>query len=134
MVRIGTSVKEIIDYCGGIVGDDVTVKMGGPMMGSPLTDTDVPVIKGSNGILAVGTDHTVEEECIKCGRCVDVCPMELEPLNFAKLADAGDAETLQSIHIMDCFECGCCQYICSSKIPLVTKIRAGKSLVRGLKK
>ena len=134
VVRIGTSVKEIIDYCGGIVGDDVTVKMGGPMMGSPLTDTDVPVIKGSNGILAVGTDHTVEEECIKCGRCVDVCPMELEPLNFAKLADAGDAEALQSIHIMDCFECGCCQYICSSKIPLVTKIRAGKSLERGLKK
>ena len=103
-------------------------------MGFPLTDEEVPVIKGTNGVIAIDTDHTKEEECIKCGRCVDVCPMELEPLNFAKLADAGDAEALQSIHIMDCFECGCCQYICSSKIPLVTKIRAGKSLVRGLKK
>ena len=134
VVRIGTSVKEIIDYCGGIVGDDVTVKMGGPMMGSPLTDTDVPVIKGSNGILAVGTDHTVEEECIKCGRCVDVCPMELEPLcTLRSWRTTGTAEGLQSIHIMDCIECRCCEYICSSKIPLVTKIKAGKTLVRGMK-
>ena len=129
MVKIGTSVKALIDYCGGITGEDVTVKMGGPMMGFPLTDEEVPVIKGTNGVIAIDTDHTKEEECIKCGRCVDVCPMELAPLNFAKYVKEGDAQALLDNHIRDCFECGCCQYICSSKIPLVERIRTGKKMI-----
>lgn len=133
MVKIGTSVKALIDYCGGIAGEDVTVKMGGPMMGFPLTDEDVPVIKGTNGIIAIDTDHTKEEECIKCGRCVDVCPMELAPLNFAKYVKEGNAQALLDNHIRDCFECGCCQYICSSKIPLVERIRTGKKMIMEVK-
>ncbi|WP_330579108.1 electron transport complex subunit RsxC [Bilifractor porci] len=133
MVKIGTSVKTLIDYCGGIAGEDVTVKMGGPMMGFPLTDEDVPVIKGTNGIIAIDIDHTKEEECIKCGRCVDVCPMELAPLNFAKYVKEGNAQALLDNHIRDCFECGCCQYICSSKIPLVERIRTGKKMIMEVK-
>ena len=133
MVKIGTSVKALIDYCGGITGEDVTVKMGGPMMGFPLTDEDVPVIKGTNGVIAIDTDHTKEEECIKCGRCVDVCPMELAPLNFAKYVKEGNAQALMDNHIRDCFECGCCQYICSSKIPLVERIRTGKKMIMEVK-
>ena len=133
MVKIGTSVKALIDYCGGITGEDVTVKMGGPMMGFPLTDEEVPVIKGTNGVIAIDTDHTKEEECIKCGRCVDVCPMELAPLNFAKYVKEGDAQALLDNHIRDCFECGCCQYICSSKIPLVERIRTGKKMIMEVK-
>ena len=133
MVKIGTSVKALIDYCGGISGEDVTVKMGGPMMGFPLTDEEVPVIKGTNGVIAIDTDHTKEEECIKCGRCVDVCPMELAPLNFAKYVKEGDAQALLDNHIRDCFECGCCQYICSSKIPLVERIRTGKKMIMEVK-
>lgn len=133
MVKIGTSVKTLIDYCGGITGEDVTVKMGGPMMGFPLTDEEVPVIKGTNGVIAIDTDHTKEEECIKCGRCVDVCPMELAPLNFAKYVKEGDAQALLDNHIRDCFECGCCQYICSSKIPLVERIRTGKKMIMEVK-
>ena len=134
LVKLGTSVQEIIDHCGGVTIDDVTLKMGGPMMGAPITDTNVPIIKGSNGIIAIAADHTEPQECIKCGRCVDVCPMELKPLKFYKYAALGDAEKLLAENIMDCFSCKCCEYICSSKIPLVSTIAYGKSLVAPLLK
>ncbi len=133
IVKIGTNTKDLIDYCGGITGDDVTVKAGGPMMGFVLSDTNVPIMKGSNGIIAVETDHTVEQPCIKCGRCVDVCPMELSPLYFAKYADEENWQGMKDKNVMDCVECRCCEYICSSKIPLVSKIKAGKAVVRGMK-
>jgi electron transport complex protein RnfC len=133
IVKIGTSTKELIDYCGGITGEDVTIKAGGPMMGFVLSDTDVPIMKGSNGIIAVETDHTAEQPCIKCGRCVDVCPMELSPLYFAKYADEQKWLEMKEKNVMDCVECRCCEYICSSKIPLVTKIKAGKNAIRGMK-
>ena len=134
IVKIGTNVQDIIDYNGGTIGDDVTIKMGGPMMGAVLKDTEVPIIKGSNGIIAIPTVHAEPTECIKCGRCMDVCPMELAPLNFAKYTDEGNAQALLDNHIMDCFSCKCCEYICSSKIPLVAKIAAGKGLVMPLLK
>ena len=134
MVKIGTDVQSLIDYCGGITGEDVTLKMGGPMMGAPISDTHVPIIKGSNGVIAIATDHTEPQECIKCGRCADVCPMELKPLKFYKYAALGDAEKLLAENIMDCFSCKCCEYICSSKIPLVSTIAYGKSLVAPLLK
>ena len=117
--------------CGGIQGDDVLVKAGGPMMGFPQTTLDTPIMKGSNGIIAIDPDHSEPSECIKCGRCVDVCPMELKPLYFAKLAT--DPVALKEKNIMDCMECRCCEYICSSKIPLVTMIKMGKNAVRGMK-
>ena len=87
IVKIGTNVKELIDYCGGTTEEDVLIKMGGPMMGFALDDLNVPMMKGSNGIIAIDTDETEPVACIKCGRCVDVCPMELSPLYFAKYAD-----------------------------------------------
>ena len=134
MVKLGTNVQEIIDHCGGVTGDDVVLKMGGPMMGTPIADTNVPIIKGSNGIIAIAADHTEEKECIKCGRCVDVCPMELAPLDIYKYAQLGDTETLLKLNVMDCFSCKCCEYICSSKIPLVSKINAAKGMVAPLLK
>lgn len=133
IVKIGTNTKDLLDHCGGVTGDDVTIKAGGPMMGFVLTDVNVPVMKGSNGIIAVDTDHTVEQPCIKCGRCVDVCPMELSPLYFAKYADDENWEGMREKNVMDCVECRSCEYICSSKIPLVTKIKAGKNAIRGMK-
>ena len=133
IVKIGTSVKEMIDYCGGVTDDDVLIKMGGPMMGFALSDLNVPMMKGSNGIIAIDTDQTKEEACIKCGRCVDVCPMELSPLYFAKYADEQNWQGMKDKNVMDCVECRCCQYICSSKIPLVDKIKAGKNAIRGMK-
>lgn len=133
IVKIGTNTKDLIDYCGGVTGDDITIKAGGPMMGFVLSDTNVPIMKGSNGIIAVETDHTVEQPCIKCGRCADVCPMELSPLYYAKYADEENWQGMKDKNVVDCVECRCCEYICSSKIPLVAKIKAGKNAVRGMK-
>lgn len=134
MVKLGTNVQDIIDHCGGITRADAVLKMGGPMMGAPIKDTNVPIIKGSNGIIAITPDVTEPQECIKCGRCMDVCPMELAPLEFYKLTNLGDAEGLLKLNIMDCFSCKCCEYICSSKIPLVATIGKGKGLVMPLLK
>mgnify|MGYP002578927124 CR=1 FL=1 len=133
VIKIGTSVKELIDYCGGFTDDDVLVKMGGPMMGFPLNTLDVPMMKGSNGIIAIDTDETKEQPCIKCGRCVDVCPMELSPLYFVKYAKDENWQGMKDMNVMDCVECRCCQYICSSKIPIINSIKAGKNAVRGMK-
>ena len=133
IVKIGTNVQELIDYCGGFTDDDVLVKMGGPMMGFALSDLNVPMMKGSNGIIAIDTDQTQAVECIKCGRCVDVCPMELSPLYFAKYADEENWLGMKDKNVMDCVECRSCEYICSSKIPIVSKIKAGKNAIRGMK-
>lgn len=133
IVKIGTSVKELLDYCGGVTGDDIMIKAGGPMMGFNLPNVDVPIIKGSNGIIAIDTDHTQEMACIKCGRCMDVCPMELSPLYFAKYADEQNWQGMLDKNVRDCVECRCCEYICSSKIPLVAKIKAGKKAIMEMK-
>jgi len=133
LVKTGTLVQELVDHCGGITSDHVTVKAGGPMMGFVQSTLETPIMKGSNGIIAVNTDHTQEVACIKCGRCVDVCPMELKPLYFAKFADEGNWAGVKEYKVMDCLECRCCEYICSSKIPLVSKIKAGKAAVREMK-
>ena len=133
VVKIGTNVQELIDYCGGSTDEDVQIKMGGPMMGFALNDLNVPMMKGSNGIIAIDTDETEPLECIKCGRCVDVCPMELSPLYFSKYADEQNWQGMKDMNVMNCVECRCCEFICSSKIPLVSKIKAGKLAVRELK-
>ena len=132
IVRIGTNAADLVAACGGVTDPDATVKAGGPMMGFIQEKLDFPIMKGSNGIIAVDTEHAEPVECIKCGRCVDVCPMELQPLYFAKLV-MGDPQELKDRNIMDCMECRCCEYICSSKIPLVDLIKIGKNKVRGMK-
>ena len=133
IVKVGTNMADLIDYCGGISSENVTVKAGGPMMGFPQTELNVPIMKGSNGVIAIDTDVSEPNECIKCGRCVDVCPMELKPLHYFKLVGAQDWQGCKDMNIMDCMECRCCEYICSSKLPLVTMIKMGKNGVRGLK-
>ena len=133
IVKIGTDAAELVAACGGIMEGDVTIKAGGPMMGFVQKSVNFPIMKGSNGIIAVDTDHTETVECIKCGRCVDVCPMQLEPLHFAKFADTENWIAMKEHNVMDCMECRCCETICSSKIPLLAKIKAGKAAVRGLK-
>ena len=150
LVKIGTSVKEIIDYCGGVTSDtvtsdtvtsdtvtsdtvtggDVTIKMGGPQMGFELCDLNVPVIKGTNGLIAVETIVTEPANCIRCGRCADVCPMELKPLYFTKYAGTADWQGFKDQCVMDCIECKCCETICSSKIPIVRMIKIGKQAIR----
>ena len=133
IVKIGTDAEALVNACGGIVGEDVTIKAGGPMMGFPQEHLNFPIMKGSNGIIAIETDHSEPNECIKCGRCADVCPMELKPLYFYKYAGAQDWAGMKAENVMDCMECRCCEYICSSKLPLVSMIKMGKNAVRGMK-
>ena len=133
VVRIGTSAADLVKACGGITGENALIKAGGPMMGFPQSTLDTPIMKGSNGIIAIDNDETEALECIKCGRCVDVCPMELKPLHYFKLVGKEDWQGCKDMNIMDCMECRCCEYICSSKLPLVTMIKMGKNGVRGLK-
>ena len=133
LVKIGTSAEDLVNYCGGITSTDCVIKAGGPMMGFPQKDVIFPIMKGSNGIITVDADNAEPNECIKCGRCVDVCPMELKPLYFFKHVGAQDWAACKEQNIMDCMECRCCEYICSSKLPLVTMIKMGKNGVRGMK-
>ena len=133
IVKIGTDAAELVAACGGIQGEDVTIKAGGPMMGFVQEDVSFPIMKGSNGIIAVDTDHAEPQACIKCGRCVDVCPMELKPLYFFKYAGEQNWLGMKNENVMDCMECRCCEAICSSKLPLVSMIKMGKNAVRGMK-
>ncbi len=133
IVRIGTPAQALVDACGGVTSEKATLKAGGMMMGFVQNGLEAPIMKGSNGIIAVNTEPSTEVACIKCGRCVDVCPMELKPLWFAKYADTENWNGMKEKSVMDCMECRCCEYICSSKIPLLNKIRAGKAAVRGMK-
>lgn len=133
IVKIGTSVKELIDYCGGLTDDEALIKMGGPMMGFAQSDLNVPILKGSNGIIAIEEGPSETVACIKCGRCADVCPMELSPLYYAKYADQENWQGMLDQNVRDCIECRCCEYICSSKIPLVSKIKTGKKAIMEMK-
>jgi len=133
VVKIGTDAEELVKACGGIVGEDVTIKAGGPMMGFKQEHLNFPIMKGSNGIIAIDTDHSEPTECIKCGRCVDVCPMELKPLYFFKYAGEQNWQGFKDECVMDCMECRSCEYICSAKLPLVSMIKMGKNAVRGMK-
>ena len=133
IVTIGTPAQALVDACGGITKEGVTVKAGGPMMGFVQNGLEAPIMKGSNGIIAIESDDTAEQECIKCGRCVDVCPMELKPLKYAKFAKLENWQGIKDERVMDCMECRCCEYICPSKIKLVSYIRTGKGKVREMK-
>ena len=126
MVRVGTPVREILEYCGGITGDGAIVKLGGPMMGVGIEDTDVPVIKGINGIIAIKPAISESLPCIRCGHCADVCPMELYPLNYPHCADIADWNGMRENSVSACIECGCCDYICPSGIPIRDAVKLGK--------
>ena len=131
LVKIGTGIRSLLEYCGVTETENCEIKVGGPMMGTVQQDLNVAVTKCTNGVVVIDAVELEPQACIKCGRCVDVCPMELKPLHFAK--QVMDPAALKKLNILDCMECGCCQYICASKIPLVTLIKTGKTAVRGMK-
>ena len=133
IVPIGTCARTLVELCGGITREDALIKAGGPMMGFVQTDLSFPIMKGSNGIIAIDPDPAQEQECIKCGRCVDVCPMELQPLKYAKYAKLEDWQAVKDEKVMDCMECRCCEYICPSRIRLVSYIKTGKQKAREMK-
>lgn len=130
MVRIGTLVSDLLMFCGGL--RDTTRKLinGGPMMGLALTGDDMPVIKGTSGILALteeDVDLARQRTCIKCAKCVSVCPVNLVPTFIAQAAEHGLIQRADKLHAADCIECGCCAYICPARIPLTQWIRLAKA-------
>jgi electron transport complex protein RnfC len=132
VVPVGTPVRAVLQHC-GISNDTRQVVLGGPMMGTPLASLDVPVLKGTSGILAF-TDqvvsHPAEYACLRCGRCLEACGNFLNPARLARLAEAGRWEDLEESYVMDCMECGACTYACPSAVPVVHLIRAAKAAIR----
>ncbi len=132
-VPIGTNIQDIIDYCGGFKAEPRKILSGGPMMGIAICDTNAPICKQNNAILAFADRKDLiktERECIRCGRCVDVCPMSLMPTLIERYARVKDAEKLGDIGVMVCMECGSCAYACPSGRPLVQYMRLAKQVVR----
>lgn len=130
-VRIGTPAGDVIDYCGGLVGEPGKLIMGGPMMGLAQFTTDVPVIKSTSGLIVLRGENIFRDEashfeCIRCGRCVRRCPQNLRPYQMGAFAEAGMFDELEKCNISDCVECGSCAYICPTKNPLVQLIKVGK--------
>ena len=129
LVPIGASYGDLVTYCGGFTDDVARVVAGGPMMGFTIGALDVPVTKGASGLTALSQTEVRkadETTCVRCGRCVDVCPVGLVPTKIALASKAGDMALAQRYHIIACMECGCCAYVCPASIPLVQLIRLGK--------
>lgn len=131
-VPIGISMGELINYCGGLRKDAVRIIAGGPMMGFAFSDMNTPVTKGTSGITVLTSAETVRGEetpCVRCGRCVDACPMNLVPTRLAMAARYNNPALARRYNINACFECGSCRYVCPANIKLVQLIRTGKAQV-----
>ena len=131
-VRIGTPISLLVEKAGGLPDNTSKVINGGPMMGKSLSTLDAPVVKGSSGILLIGDEEARRKEvkpCIRCTKCVNVCPMGLEPYLLMTLSEKGLFERMESEKVMDCIECGSCSYTCPSSRPLLDYIRLGKAEV-----
>lgn len=130
---VGTNIGEIIEFCGGFKEDPCKIILGGPMMGQALVSTNHPTCKQNNAILAFAKDDTVlkpERDCIRCGRCAQVCPMSLIPTLITRYTKAKDVESLKQAGINVCMECGSCAFACPAGKPLVQHMRLAKALVR----
>ena len=133
IVRIGTPFHDLIEKAGGLNDKTERVISGGPMMGVAQSDLAVPVVKATNSILCLLKDKNGAAEnpvCLRCGKCVNVCPMRLQPLYLYRFVNAQRVDQLERLHIMDCMECGSCAFTCPGKLPLVEQFRKGKKLLK----
>ncbi len=129
LVPVGTPYQALIDFCGGLTADAARIIGGGPMMGFTLSNLAVPVTKGTSGVVVLTEDEirdADETQCVRCGRCVDVCPLNLVPTKIALAARHKDWDLAKRYHMAACMECGCCAYVRPAKLPLVQLIRMGK--------
>lgn len=135
LTRMGTPISQLIEAAGGMPEDTSKVIGGGPMMGKALANTEVPICKGSSGVLLMNDKEAARAEaqpCIRCAKCVGVCPMGLEPFLLATLSSYKEWERVEKEDIMSCIECGSCQFTCPSHRPMLDYIRLGKGTVGGI--
>jgi electron transport complex protein RnfC len=135
LVRMGTPMKDLIDACGGMPEGDNKLLAGGPMMGKALTTVEVPICKGTNSVTILSGEEARRKEpqvCIRCAKCVDACPMGLEPYLLAKLSDVKNWDRAEREDVVNCIECGSCQYTCPAHRPPLDHIRLGKTTVMGI--
>ena len=133
IVRIGTPIKEVLAFCGVSADGAGKIIIGGPMMGTAIYTTDMPVTKETAGIFVQNESEIAEFPsgvCIKCGLCIDICPMKLMPFLISGFSEAGEYALAEKNDIHSCNECGCCSYVCPVLIPMVHWIKFGKSEIR----
>ena len=133
IVPIGTSFHDLLEAAGGLNEKTERVISGGPMMGFAQSDLTVPVIKATNSVLCLLKDRNGAAEnpvCLRCGKCVAVCPMKLQPLYLYRFTNSEQLDQLNRLNLMDCMECGSCAFTCPGKLPLVETFRKGKKLLR----
>ncbi len=133
IVPIGTSIKELIEFCGGLTSAPEKVLYGGPMMGIAIPDMDAPVLKNTNAVLALTTKEAKTPEasaCIRCGSCLNTCPFGINPAGIAAALTKKDFETVEKLGINLCMECGCCSFVCPAHIPLVQNNKLAKAALR----
>ena len=129
LTRVGTPFGYLAEQCGGFVKTPSKIVLGGPMMGICATSFDAPTIKGTAGVLFFTEEedkHVDEPTCIRCGKCISVCPMNLEPVFMYMYYSKGDYDMMQKYHITDCFECGSCAYNCPARMPLTHAFKTAK--------
>ncbi|HUG39570.1 MAG TPA: electron transport complex subunit RsxC [Longimicrobiales bacterium] len=136
VVPVGTKLRDVLSYCEGVTDDATEILFGGPMMGLPQADMDVPVLKGTSGIVVLTARESARPPampCIHCGRCLDACPVFLNPSELGQLAQVGRYEEMDTRHLADCMLCGSCSYVCPSNIPLSQMFALGKGALRRLR-
>lgn len=136
VIPVGTTLRDVLTFCGGVTDDATEILFGGPMMGLPQADVDVPVLKGTSGIVVLTAAESARPAalpCIHCGRCLDACPVFLNPSELGRLAQVGRYEEMEKLHLADCMLCGSCSYVCPSNIPLSQMFALGKGALRRTK-
>jgi electron transport complex protein RnfC len=137
LVPLGIKLQDIIDYCGGLKLNKVQAVFGGPMMGRAQDNLDVPIIKGTSGVIFMPYEEKLdlkETDCIRCGRCLNVCPRGLMPLELNKLIKAKRWQELDKYYLSECMLCGACSFVCPAGIPLTYRMALGKKAQHNIRK
>lgn len=133
IVPVGSKLRDVLAFCGGLRPDAAEILFGGPMMGAAIADLDTPLIKSTSGVVVLTHAETKPKRvypCIRCGHCLDACPVFLNPSQLGVLAQAGRYDAMEALHLADCMLCGSCSYVCPSNIPLAQMFALSKAALR----